>query len=623
MKSISNRSQPSTEEKHKDWHASYKEPYSGLLFRQDRLGNWYDIEGQRLETPVFLLGDVLCSLNGRVSRQSFSFRGEELVASPHFSLVQLGKLVLDQNLQPVKHLGEKVTGLGRKNICFSDGICIQEVHLGFDKTAFVFEDTGDPFLIGKQAVRKHLGTTQKAGHTYYSFQTLEEAFVLKDRSDRLLCCEGEAVSVDFGTYFRMGDEELALCNSPGRSYYIDLQSETPFLLDGICDGHILHIDQQALTCQGDRLRNVRTATQSLVYNESKAERFALNDGDFWPESILPAPVYPAYFAMAIRGTTTRLFQQSTQRIVQLPPAQIEISEMNGEEGQLLVNAKSAEGNSLVIDLRLGYDQPRQAQSESRPLITVHGSPAELGNTLVQNASIKTLGGSERRVIDLNHPELKVFGLPSDLRAYPEGNTPSSYCDNPIRDMDFSQGLQIEDELFFRATFIPYHDTPTPILIQQFNGRPLHLEGSGHKHELVTELKEETLENTYRIGPHRMIGAKTLTEDGRESEILFSLAERKSWLHFEDAHLPILRRVVVVQEPTKWEYLLFELHGVSPIPEYIAVERERPHRILTERARGKEVPKIIRRKIHDLSTPKELGLIQRILRGDPGYLKDIY
>ena len=48
------------------WADYYLEPYTQHFYRKDERGNWYDIEGYRLDAPIFLKGEVLCSLIGKV-----------------------------------------------------------------------------------------------------------------------------------------------------------------------------------------------------------------------------------------------------------------------------------------------------------------------------------------------------------------------------------------------------------------------------------------------------------------------------------------------------------------------------------------------------------------------------
>jgi len=44
------------------WSDFYFEPHTNSLYRQDAREEWYDLEGFRLASPVFLKGDVLISL---------------------------------------------------------------------------------------------------------------------------------------------------------------------------------------------------------------------------------------------------------------------------------------------------------------------------------------------------------------------------------------------------------------------------------------------------------------------------------------------------------------------------------------------------------------------------------
>ncbi|MEM6769377.1 MAG: hypothetical protein AAF597_02235, partial [Bacteroidota bacterium] len=138
------------------WTDFYFEPHTNGLYRQDERGYWYDLEGFRLAAPIFLKGDVLISLPGKVSKQSFAFGGQQLLASPHTQLIQVGKLVYNQELEPVCYFGEKVTGLGRKHISFGGLDQWQEVFRSLDERVFINEFSGAPLLINDEEIVGHV-----------------------------------------------------------------------------------------------------------------------------------------------------------------------------------------------------------------------------------------------------------------------------------------------------------------------------------------------------------------------------------------------------------------------------------------------------------------------------------
>ena len=95
-----------------NWEDSYFEPLSNSFYRKDKHDRWCDLEGFVMTETVFLKNDVLTSLETKSSKQSLSFLNQELFISENRQLIQIGKIVLDLNLESVNYLGERVTGLG-------------------------------------------------------------------------------------------------------------------------------------------------------------------------------------------------------------------------------------------------------------------------------------------------------------------------------------------------------------------------------------------------------------------------------------------------------------------------------------------------------------------------------
>ncbi len=238
------------------WADHFFEPINQQFFRKDNSGQWFDIEGQPLESPVFLQYDVLCSLPGKVSRQSLSFRGQEVVMSPHCSLIQVGKLVLDKQLEAVTFYGKKITGLGVKNITLAHSDSkkkrfVQEVFLSLTQTTFVDEHTLEPFRIDGKPVAAHLETAVVGHHRYEVFQTQastaalsgqQNTYVLRASTGAVVTCEGDPVTLDFATHVTIAGRELVQYTIPrGRSGYMDLHSGTPFYLEQLPDEAITYI----------------------------------------------------------------------------------------------------------------------------------------------------------------------------------------------------------------------------------------------------------------------------------------------------------------------------------------------------------------------------------------------
>lgn len=603
------------------WADYYFEPFTSSFYRQDTRGNWYDIEGYRLGAPVFLKDTVLCSLPGKTSKKSMSFQGQKIVISPSAKLIQVGKLVYDTNLEIVHYFGEKITGLGRKNIAFQGEDVLQEVLLGLNNFAFINEHTKQPYLINNEEIIGHVQTVVKNRHRFEVFKSAKRKYVVEKDSNSIFSFEGEPVALDFSTFLEIGHHELVLAKIKRQRFYMDINTKQPFVLPGM-EERIISIDLEMVKAGNNELYNIKTLTEAFVYNETRNEVFKLNDGTIEPDAVVSAKGFETYYAFAEIEGVQRLFYKRKGTLVQLGESQLEIKELLAEDDQKLLNAISTNDEEIVLDARKGFDQLTLAESGDRRIVKVLEKPKSIGNHVLQNVKLQTLGGSEPRVIDLNQEDLAVFTLPDNLKEYPERETASSFQSNPILSIDFDTVQEIDGEAFIVGDFLSFFGNVHSVILQQKNAKPIHLEGAGHRNELVSGFNLATLTNTYHLGIHRMIGAYTLTEDLKENELLFALDTKRSWLSFYDAYLPILKRVVEFKDETPWEYLLFELRELSSTVEYIAIEKEAPHRVLVERKRGKPVPKIVKSKEKFLKTPEEISAIKKFFLVDPGFLMEV-
>ena len=110
---------------------------------------------------------------------------------------------------------------------------------------------------------------------------------------------------------------------------------------------------------------------------------------------------------------------------------------------------------------------------------------------------------------------------------------------------------------------------------------------------------------------------------KKKELLFSFQKKTSWLSFNDSFLPIFKKIIIFRRAQLWNYVLFELRDTFSSGEYIAVEKEAPHRILVEKKRGDVRPKIIKASDKVLRTPEEFSVFQKLFYWrDPGFLKEI-
>ncbi|MFT4666257.1 MAG: hypothetical protein ACI8YQ_001926 [Polaribacter sp.] len=605
-----------------NWVDHYVEPHHNQIYGKDKRGNWFDKEGRKLEAPVFLQNDVLVSLPGKKSKQSLSFRGQALSMSPHCTLIQIGKVVYDVHLEMVSYYGQKITGLGPNNITLAKSSFIQEVYLGLDQKAYLTENDLQPFLILGELVIQHLHTVKKGKNQYEVFKTKQNTYVLNAISSEVLCCDEDPVYINFSTYVKLGKQALALCTGAKGNRYMNIATQQSFYIDQISEEPITHIDLEPMTFNEAQLRNMKTASQTFVYNETTKEIFTLNEGTITPESIREDLHYPNHYGVAMILGTEKLFYKKKNEIVRVPNTNFEVAKLLSRPNQKLLNAITTTNERIVLDARKGYEQLQQAYSGERAVVEVFGDSHKLGHTIVQNVLLETLGGSENRVIDLNKEKLEVYTLPEDLFTSSENNTHSTFKLNPLVSLDFEKITTIEEEAFVYGEFVPFHDSPLPLLIQVSNGRPLHLEGGGFRNELVYGFNQSTLNEKHHLGPHRMIGALTYTEDLKEREILFSFLTRRSWLMMDDSFLPIFRKVVKHQSQKSWDYLLFELRRIASTKEYIVVEKKEPHRILVVVEDDIENPKIVSDLQKALKIPKKLNALKKLFSGDPGYLKEV-
>ena len=607
-----------------NWADFYIEPNTHSFYRQNERGNWFDIEGHKLASPIFLLDNVLVSLVGKKSKKSLAFKDINLLVSPNLKLIQAGKVVFDNELNPVSVFGERITGLGKKNIAFGDGTILQQVLTGFKSYTFVEERSLKPFLINDEQIIQHIKTVIKNGKRYEVFKTVSSEYALSGETRACLTCEEEKVKINFDSYVKMGPQELVKCTGKSGSRYMDLHTQTAYALKEVSEDTIVFIDTNVLLVDGAILRSMATATDRFVFNETKKEIFTLNQGTIRPNAVTEPDFFGEYLGIADIKGGRKYFHKKKNELIRLGLEEIEVETiLTKKDNHKLLNALSVKGEQFVLDVRKGFDHLERAYANGQAVAEVYEFPRNVGRKMLQNAVLNTLGGTEKRVIDLNANQLSIFTLPQNLSADPAGISPSLYQGNPLIELDFKHPIKMMGEAFLKGTFLPYHDTPKTVLIAQQNNQPLHLEGSGHKNQLVTAFIGSTTSEKYYIGNNRMIGAKTLKEDGQDGQVLFSFQRKSTWIPFNEAALPVTQQVVKVNTPGDWDYLLFEVKDVDNTLKFMVVEKEVPHRVLVERVKGKEQPKLLDKKaVLPLKIPKELSQFTKFFVNDPGYLKEI-
>lgn len=604
------------------WTDYYIEPITNTFYRKDENDFWYDLEGYRLDTPIFLMDDVLISLFEKTSKQSLSFRHQEIISSPHYGLIQIGKLVFDSRLKLVDFYGEKITGLGNKNIVFQSGKIVQEVKVGLNQKAFIDEKNRKPFLINEEIVTKHLQTFKKRKNQFEKFLTEENEFIVLSKTAEPLKCDDCLVEVDFLTYVKFGKNELVHCHVDDFGKYMDINSQVTFQLPGLENDAITFINSNFVMVNRNVLWNLETEKKSFVFNETKGRVFTLNNGEIIPNSVSELKNFENHFGICKFENSFNIFSKKTLEIIDIQGFTDNLQNINSTPELPLWNAIDDNSQKIVIDARLGFEHLKLAKIGDQNIVEVLDQPQKVGNSFLQNTLLKTLGGSEKRVIDLSKDELKFYTLPTDLRSNSINDEHSVYRNSPIHELDFSNPITIEDKEFLVGKFIPFREDISPIIIQKSNNRPLQLEGGGHKNEIVTAFNFKTLESEFFFGDHRMIGAFTLTEDYKQEELVFSFQEQKSWLKFGDDFLPIFKKIVSVKNEKGWACNLFEIRHPSSKSEFVAVENNPPYRVLVKQKGGKSELKIFKGSDKIPKAPEDVSLMSRWFLGNPGTLKKV-
>lgn len=590
------------------WADHYFEPYTNSLYRQDERGNWYDLEGFRLTVPVFLKGEVLISLPGKVSRRSWSFADREAVISPHGHLIQVGKLVYDTALEPVHYFGEKLTGIGRGHISFGGTDQWQEVYRGLLERGFINEFTKAPLLINDEEITGHVRSEKRRNRHFEVFRSANRQYVLENHSGGEIRFDGYPLEIDLDTYLKLNDTEIVLASNARESFYFDLQSRQPFRVAEAGEERVRKISEAPIRLPGADLYNVSTEHQNFVFNASSRSAYTLNGGSLVPASIEEVPGFEAFFFMAEINGESKLCDKRTGMVLQFGAEKLEVAEVLSAGGGKLLNARGTLGGKLVIDVRRGADKATLAIADGQMIEEVIGSVYRIGDHALQHVLLASLGGAVRRLVDLELEKLTTYTLPEDMTEYPDQPQSSCFGGNALLWINFEEPFGVQGRKYFRASFLNYLGEERDVILENGNARPIHLEGGGHRNELVTGFKPGTIHTPYHLGEHVMVGAVTLNEELKEGELLFSIHKNQSWLPFYDSYLPVFRRVVPLEGDDYLQCNLFEALEHTTTGEYIAVEKEEPYRLLAQRKKGKIIPKIVTTQSRALLAPEEVSAL---------------
>lgn len=603
------------------WADHYFEAHTKSLYRQDERGSWYDLEGFRLTVPVFLKDEVLISLPGKMSRRSWSFNGREAVISKNGQLIQVGKMVYDTALEPVHYFGEKLTGLGRGHVSFGGTDQWQEVRRGLLACGFINEFTRVPLLINDEEITGHLRSEKRGKRHFEVFRSATREYVLESYSGGEVRFDGYPLEIDFDTYLKMDDTEIVLATDARESFYFDLNGRQPFLIAGVGEERVRKVSLAPIRLPGVDLYNITTEHQTFVYDASSRSVYCLNEDEVQPTAIEEVPGFEAFFFMAEVNGEHKLCSKRMGSVLQFGPENLEVGRILSNAGAKLLNAISTVGEKLVIDLRRGADKATLATADGRLIKETIGAPYRVGDHALQHVLLASLGGTVNRLVDLELEELTTYTLPEELTEYPDQPQSSCYGGNALLRIDFDSPFEVQGQKYLKGFFLNYLGEEHEVVLEYRNARPIHLEGAGHRNELVTGFKPATVHTPYRLGEHVMVGAVTLNEELKEGELLFSIHKNKSWLPFYDSYLPVFRRVIQLEGTDYWPCYLFEALEHTSTGEYIAVEKKPPHRLLAQRKKGKIVPKVVTAKSRALLDPAEVsGLVELFV--DRGMLVEV-
>lgn len=606
------------------WEDSYFDVLASSFYRKDINGYWYDIEGFRMKEVVFLKEDILISLAAKKSKKSLSFRNQEIFISKNKQLIQVGKILFDLNLEIVKYFGDKITGLGITNIAFEGEDILQEVRLGMNHYAFINEYTHQPFLIEGAKIIKHLSTYHYAHKRVDVFQSEIKSYGLSGGSQNFLSHDNRPLQIIGQDHLNIGDEVLIKVNDGKRDFYFDLIRNEPFYLAEQNIRTVTDIDPIPVRIGNERMYNMSNDVERFVIKESSRSVFKLDEDSIQPERIEVANKFEEHLAFAIVEGKRKLISKKDNQILKFGNDDIEISQLNGGPHDKFVNVLDSNGNKRVLDIRLGISNITMAQINGDIVSEVCGSAIRFDNTTILNVLVDSLSGHVNRVISINDKTLVYYCLPSSLEQTNAENLPSVFAGNNFCQIDYENETLIDARTFISASFVAFTGKEFAVILDKESGKPLHLEGNGHRNELASTWVDHTLRNSFHLGVNRMVCVNTISEGLKQHQLLFSVEKLASWLPFFDNYLPIMRQVVEIEEKENetWDYHLFELGEVSKNKEYLAVEKVAPFRLLADKKDSGYYPRVIKSKSKSIKSPEGLNLLQRIFYLESGELVEV-
>lgn len=606
------------------WADAYFEVWSNSFYRMDSQGYWYDIEGFKMKEKIFLKESILTSLDTKQSRQSLSFKGQDIYISENKQLIQIGKVVLDLSLNLVRYFGEKITGLGSAHITFEGKDVLQEVKLGLNDTAFINEYTHEPFMYEDLKIIKHQGSFQYGRKRIELFQAEKMYCALEGSSDHFLSYEGRLLQVALQKHVSFNDAELIKVDDGKASFYFDLSKNQAFNLPSVQEENIVDIDPIYVRIAKDKIFNVASPRAQFAVIERDGKVFSLDEGTIKPQKIEDAEVLDQYYGFAFVDGLRKMFSKKYARILRFGKDALAVSSIDYQASAKLINAIDTNGNKLVLDLRHGFEEISMAKSKEDKIVSIEGRAIKIGTMILQNVWLETLGGEVRRVIDINDASLPCFTLPLDLKQIADQEMRSVFAANYILALKPEEEVFIDGSLFITADFESFTGKHYPVILEKESGNPLHLEGSGHRNELATSWVPHSLDKGFYLGQNRLIAVRTIGEDLKEHELLFSLQLRESWIPFYDNYLPIFKQIIEVEDNVSdsWNYHLLAIREPTIQSAYVAVEKIAPYRILANKKSGEIQARIFKSKKKSIKSPEEMTALQNFFFGGSGVLMEL-
>lgn len=604
-----------------DWVDYYFESISSSFYRKDSRGFWYDSEGVKLKSTVILKDDVLISLNTKTSKRNQIFKVQKPYTSPNLELIQIGKIVLDSSLNPVTYYNEKITGLGKNAIIFENGSVYQEVFLGLNRTAFISEDQKQPIVINGNEIKSYKSKINIGNFTFHIFQDQTREYYVDISNSESLDINNLSFIIEPKSHLILGDDDMVKVKFKSSSYYYNLSKNEKLSLTDLGDAKITKIEKSNVAFNKCELYNVSAKKNSIVIRSDDLTRYLPANKSIQVEKIKNVPGFESVFAFVTIQGKQQLFSLQSEKLILLENDAIVA--VDGHSKNKLLNAITANGQRIALDLRKGFKNLIVATADNSNITQTESEPYNVGSKILQNVKIQTLGGVQERVIDLNSETLSIFKLPKNLMTYTDGEKKSVFAGAEIINIDYDKIIQVSKQPFLTANFRSYDDILRTVMLDYKSGKPFRLDGLGHKLELVTSFIKPSKTKSYQIGPHTMIGARTLKEDLKTDSLLFSTKIMSSWIPFSDDYLPILKRIVEINGSGTWEYNLYELRTLSSEKEFIAVEKTYPHRILAKNKGDNQEPIVVKSKEKVLKSPKEISMISKLFFTNTSDLADVY